>query len=194
MRAATGVSWGSGLTGRRQGEPPDEEEDPPVSMRLGVQELPRRREKEGGGVLEARRVAALDVLEDGLQRAPGHAPPPTPTDGVEPAGGLDAVGSLELLGVTAAEVGLPERAVGDVPWPLPRRTRQGRADACDLRTPRRAGGYRGHRHAARADPPRPGHPHVRRDRVLGLEEEPSFVLVKVATAEEIGRASCRERV
>ena len=52
VRALTGVSWGSGLTGRRQGEPderPDEEEDAPGrSMRLSVQELPRRREKDEG--------------------------------------------------------------------------------------------------------------------------------------------------
>ena len=56
VRALTGVSWGSGLTGRRQGEPPDEEEAPPVSMRLGVQELPRRREKEGGAGYSRRGV------------------------------------------------------------------------------------------------------------------------------------------
>src|SRR3954464_856039 len=37
VRALTGVPWGSGLTGWRQGEPSDEEEDPPVSVRLGVQ-------------------------------------------------------------------------------------------------------------------------------------------------------------
>ena len=141
----------------------------------------------GGGVLQPRRVAALDVLEDGLQRAAGHAPPSAPPFGVEPSGGHDAVGGLELLGVAAAEVGLPERAVGDVPWPLPRRTRQGRADACDLRTPRRAGGYRGHRHAAGADPPRPGHPHVRRDRVLGLEKEASLVLVQMTAPESVRR-------
>ena len=39
VRWLTGVSWGSGLTGRGQGEPderPDEEEDAPGSMCLGV--------------------------------------------------------------------------------------------------------------------------------------------------------------
>ncbi|KAM3253973.1 hypothetical protein ACQJBY_047842 [Aegilops geniculata] len=47
VRWLTGVSWGSGLTGRRQ-EEPDEEEDAPGSMRLGVHELPRRRERRRG--------------------------------------------------------------------------------------------------------------------------------------------------
>ena len=60
VRQLTGVSWGSGLTGRRQGEPderPDEEEDAPGrSMRLGVQELPRRREKDGGAGYSRRGV------------------------------------------------------------------------------------------------------------------------------------------
>ena len=54
--ALTGAPWGSGLTGRRQAEPPDYEEEPPVSMRLGVQELPRRREKEGGAGYSRRGV------------------------------------------------------------------------------------------------------------------------------------------
>ena len=48
-------------------------------------------------------------------------------------------------------------------------------------------GARRHRHAADADPPRPGHPHVRRDRVLGLEKEASLVLVKMAAPEAIRR-------
>ena len=48
VRPLTGVSWGSGLTRRRQGEPGEEEDAPGCSMRLGVHELPCRREKDGG--------------------------------------------------------------------------------------------------------------------------------------------------
>ncbi|KAE8819116.1 hypothetical protein D1007_03101 [Hordeum vulgare] len=49
-----GVSCGSGLKGRNVGDPeePEQElddEDDVVSIRLGVQELPRRRDKAGGG-------------------------------------------------------------------------------------------------------------------------------------------------
>ena len=49
---------------------------------------------------------------------------------MRPHGGLVIVAmggsccGLELFGVAAAEVWLPERAVGDVPWPLPRRPRR----------------------------------------------------------------------
>ncbi|KAE8795490.1 hypothetical protein D1007_29721 [Hordeum vulgare] len=51
----SGISCGSGLTGRSAGDPPKERErdpdevDDPVSIRLGIQELPRRREKTDGG-------------------------------------------------------------------------------------------------------------------------------------------------
>ena len=187
VRRLTGVSWGSGLTRRRQGEPvdrSDEEEDAPGSMRLGVHELPRRREKDGG-----EGYSSLGVLPPSMysRTASNVRPGTTPADGVEPAGGHDAVGGLELLGVTTAEVGLPERAVGDVARPLPRRPRQRGADTRDLRTPRCPGRRWWHRDPAGADSLGPGHPHVRRDRVLGLEEEPSFVLVKLAAAEAVHR-------
>src|SRR3954470_12554440 len=41
--------------------------------------------------------------------------------------------------------------------------------------------------ATGADPPCPGHPHVRRDRVLGLEKEASLVLVQMTAPESVRR-------
>jgi len=76
VRALTGVPWGSGLTGRRwrQGEPPDEEEDPPVSMRLGIQKLPRRREKDGGAGYSRRGVLPPSIYS----RTASNVRPGTP--------------------------------------------------------------------------------------------------------------------
>ena len=78
VRRLTGVlSWGSGLTGRRQGEPvdrPDEEEDAPGSMRLGVHELPRRWEKDGGAG-----YSSLGVLPPSMySRTTSNVRPGTP--------------------------------------------------------------------------------------------------------------------
>ena len=46
-RRLSGVPSGSGLTGRRAGEPEPDDEDDPGSIRRGVQKLPRRRENDG---------------------------------------------------------------------------------------------------------------------------------------------------
>ena len=85
MRWLTSVSWGSGLTGRRQGEPvelPDEEEDAPGSMRLGVHELPRRREKDGGAG-----YSSLGVLPPSMySRTASSVRPGTPHHRRRPSG------------------------------------------------------------------------------------------------------------
>src|SRR4051794_26511546 len=53
VRCPSGVSCASGLTGRRAGDLEENDTEPDdgevaVSIRRGVQELPRRREKDGG--------------------------------------------------------------------------------------------------------------------------------------------------
>ena len=49
-------------------------------------------------VLEARRVAGLDVVEDGFEGAAGHAPPFTPPVGVEVAAGMVPVAAATWFG------------------------------------------------------------------------------------------------
>src|SRR4051812_24621578 len=95
-RRPSGVSCGSGLTGRSAGEPEEREPEPDdeevhVFIRRGVvsyHDIGRRR---GHRVLQARRVASLDVLEDGFEAETGDAPPLAPPLGVEAASGLDNV-------------------------------------------------------------------------------------------------------
>ena len=96
--------------------------------------------REGGrhGVLQARRVSGLDVLQDGFEGAAGDAPPLAPAAGVMAAAGLDGVGGGELAPV---EVRRPQHVVvGGVPRLVPHRRQQRRPDAGDFRALISAGG------------------------------------------------------
>ena len=61
VRRRSGVYSGSGLTGRSASEPEPDDEEVPGSIRRGVQELPRRQEKDGRGGYSRRDVLPVSM-------------------------------------------------------------------------------------------------------------------------------------
>lgn len=98
----------------------------------------------GRRVLQRRLVAALNVLEDSVERAPWDTPPLTPAVGVvAPPWHRSTVGGCELVGVAALVVRCPQSVVvGVVLRLLSRFLRQGRMDPRDLTAAFGGGGMR----------------------------------------------------
>ena len=109
LRARRRVPSSSGLTGWRAGEPEPDDEDDTGSICRGIQELPRRREKDYCAGYSSRGMLPVSMWsENGVVAVAGDAPLLAPSFIVEAAAWNDVVDGGEVLLAAALEEHRPQ--------------------------------------------------------------------------------------